>query len=148
MMKVTASDDDFIGFVFSFQDINNYYKVYSSKQGSGQGPWKLVQVGPPDKTIWTDPLNQGWKNNVGYRYELKHRPSIGLINLQIFEEGKSSPIVNTGDLTDFGLAGGRVGVICRSQDGVTWTDMSYKCQGNSKMVLLLTNFNTVMEDDL
>ena len=38
------SDNDFIGFVFSFQDSSNFYLVYSSKSGSNQGPWKIVRV--------------------------------------------------------------------------------------------------------
>ena len=41
---VTTSDDDFVGFVFSFQDSSNFYAVYSSKSGSNQGPWKIVRV--------------------------------------------------------------------------------------------------------
>ena len=38
------SDNDFIGFVFSFQDSRNFYVVYSSMDGSDQGPWKIVRV--------------------------------------------------------------------------------------------------------
>ena len=38
------SDNDFIGFVFSFQDSSNFYLVYSSKSESNQGPWKIVRV--------------------------------------------------------------------------------------------------------
>ena len=41
---VTTSDNDFVGFVFSFQDSSNFYAVYSSKSGSNQGPWKIVRV--------------------------------------------------------------------------------------------------------
>ena len=43
-------DNDFIGFVFSFQDTHNFYVVYGSKQGSGQGPWKIVRVASTDLT--------------------------------------------------------------------------------------------------
>ena len=41
-------DNDFVGFVFSFQDTNNFYVVYASKNGSNQGPWKIVRVESTD----------------------------------------------------------------------------------------------------
>ena len=44
LMLTENSDNDFFGFVFSFQDSRNFYVVYSSKDGSNQGPWKIVRV--------------------------------------------------------------------------------------------------------
>ena len=44
LMLTESSDNDFFGFVFSFQDSRNFYVVYSSKNGSNQGPWKIVRV--------------------------------------------------------------------------------------------------------
>ena len=48
-------DNDFVGFVFSFQDTNNFYVVYASnnekfKNGTewNQGPWKIVRVESTD----------------------------------------------------------------------------------------------------
>ena len=42
----TDSDDDFVGFVFSFQDNSNFYVVYSAKDSNvgNQGPWRIVRV--------------------------------------------------------------------------------------------------------
>ena len=34
----TTRDNDFVEFVFSFQDSSNFYAVYSSKSGTNQGP--------------------------------------------------------------------------------------------------------------
>ena len=44
LMLTEDSDNDFFGFVFSFQDSRNFYVVYSSMDGSNQGPWKIVRV--------------------------------------------------------------------------------------------------------
>ena len=40
----SQGDNNFVGFVFSFQDTHNFYVVYASKHHSGQGPWKIVRV--------------------------------------------------------------------------------------------------------
>ena len=135
------------GFVFSFQDTSNFYVVYSSKHDSKQGPWKIVRVnsttGPsnqltgalsstssvPGQTeiIWQDPAGRGWKHQTPYRYLLQHRPIEGTIRLQIHEG--STELFDTGKLQAPapGLAGGRVGVFCMSQQEEIWSDMSYKC---------------------
>ena len=47
----THGDNDFVGFVFSFQDTHNFYVVYGSKHGSNQGPWKIVTVESTDLSL-------------------------------------------------------------------------------------------------
>ena len=51
-----------------------------------------------------------------------------MINLQIYEGAKK--IVDSGDVIDRGLSGGRVGAFTLSQDHSYWTDLTYSCQGN------------------
>ena len=46
-----TGDNDFVGFVFSFQDTHNFYVVYASKHGSNQGPWKIVRVASTDLSL-------------------------------------------------------------------------------------------------
>ena len=47
LLRVDGDDNDFVGFVFSFQDSSNFYTVYSPKDkslGTDQGCWKIVRV--------------------------------------------------------------------------------------------------------
>ena len=90
--------------------------------------------------IWAN-TNLGWNVNTEHEFFIKHRPRTGIINVQIKRGG--SKIVDTGDIqvnVSSGMLGGRVGVFCSSQDNVLWTDMSYKCQGKTKMKNLSSTF--------
>ena len=122
--------------------------VYSSKQASGQGPWTISRVnsttGPSSqldnaltyaggkadvegqtKILWKDPAGRGWKSRTPYRFFLQHRPISGTIRLKIHEG--STELFDTGNLASDGLAGGRVGVFCSSQEDVIWSSLTYKC---------------------
>ena len=143
----THNDDDFVGFVFSFQDSSNFYVVYSAKYTNvgSQGPWRIVRVasttGPSSQLnsalwnkdnvagqteiLWQDPNGNGWKPKVPYQFFLQHRPINGTIRVQIFEG--SSEVFDTGNLVSHALAGGRVGVFCYSQEQEIWSGMSYQC---------------------
>ena len=146
----TDTDDDFVGFVFSFQDSSNFYVVYSAKHnrpgGQGIRPWRITRVssktGPSTELrsalwaaesvegqtdiLWQDPENRGWKSKVPYQFFLQHRPINGTIRLKIFEG--PTELFDTGNLVSNGLAGGRVGVFCDSQEKEIWSSMSYQCK--------------------
>ena len=91
-----------------------------------QAIWGTQSVPGQTQIIWQDPQNQGWTPGISYRFFLKHRPKTGVINLQIYEGAKK--IIDSGNVIDYGLSGGRVGVFTCSQDKGIWSDMSYVCQ--------------------
>ena len=78
-----------------------------------QAIWKTTSVSGQTQILWQDPKKQGWKFNASYRFLLKHRPKTGVINLQIYEGAKK--IIDSGDVIDHALSGGRVGVFTCSQ---------------------------------
>jgi len=49
----------------------------------------------------------------------------GTIQLKIHEGAEE--LFDTGSLNETALAGGRVGVLCKSQEQVIWSRMSYEC---------------------
>ena len=87
--------------------------------------WKSESVEGQTEVLWKDPGNHGWKSKVPYRFFLEHRPMIGSIRLKVFEG--SVELFDT-TITDHGLAGGRVGVFCYSQQEEIWSSMSYQCK--------------------
>ncbi|XP_019631414.1 PREDICTED: cartilage oligomeric matrix protein-like [Branchiostoma belcheri] len=95
-------DDDFVGFVFSYQSNSRFYlmswkqagdssdgqagvqlKLVNSTTGPGDdlslALWKGAEVPGQTKLLWEDPSKVGWSYNTAYRWELKHRVDIGLI---------------------------------------------------------------------
>lgn len=86
------------------------------------------------KLLWKDPRNVGWKEKTPYRWELIHRPAVGLIRFVLYEE--ANLVADSGNIIDFTLKGGRLGVFCFSQQGIIWSDLVYRCNGKSFTYLL------------
>lgn len=152
----TDTDDDYIGFVFSYQSSRKFYavmwkkysqvywqaspfrayaepgihiKVVHSYTGPGQmmrnALWNTENVEGQTKILWKDPKNKGWKEKVAYRWLLLHRPHIGLIRLRIMEG--ENVITDSGNLFDSSFKGGRLGVMCFSQEMIIWSRLIYRC---------------------
>ncbi|XP_053597826.1 cartilage oligomeric matrix protein isoform X2 [Microplitis demolitor] len=153
----TEIDDDYVGFVFSYQNTHRFYSVMWKKNtqtywratpfravaepgiqlkliDSETGPGKIMRnslwhTGDTNnqvKLLWKDPRNVGWKEKTSYRWQLIHRPSIGLIRLWIFEGPRL--IADSGNVFNSALKGGRLGVFCFSQEMIIWSDLLYKCK--------------------
>ncbi|XP_052796018.1 cartilage oligomeric matrix protein-like [Mya arenaria] len=152
----TDTDDDYAGFVFSYQDSASFYAVMWKKERqtywhstpfravaepgiqlkrirSSTGPGEIMRNAlwhtgdTPDqvKLLWTDPRNVGWKERTAYRWELIHRPAMGLMRVFLFEETRL--VADSGNVYDHELKGGRLGVFCFSQEMIIWSDLVYRC---------------------
>lgn len=150
------SDDDFVGFVFSYQSNRKFYfvswkkgyqqywksepfladayagitiKLVNSTTGPGEflrnSLWQTASV--RGQTTLLKHSNEGWKANTAYKWELVHRPSIGLIRFWIYEG--STVIWDSKNIIDRTLKGGRIGVYCFSQELITWSNLQYRCRG-------------------
>ncbi|XP_020810586.1 cartilage oligomeric matrix protein-like, partial [Drosophila serrata] len=153
------TDDDYAGFVFSYQSNHKFYVVqwkkgsqtywepkpfYASAESGVQiklvdsltGPgsrmrnslWHEGDTPGEAKLLWKDPMSIGWKERTSYRWSLVHRPVIGLIRLQIFEGHRL--LMDSGNVYDSTLKGGRLGVFCFSQEMIIWSNLQYKCNNH------------------
>lgn len=80
---------------------------------------------------------------MAYRWLLLHRPHIGLIRLRIMEG--ENVITDSGNLFDSSFKGGRLGVMCFSQEMIIWSRLIYRCNGEYiyfYFFLLLRNVHT------
>ncbi|XP_073822844.1 cartilage oligomeric matrix protein-like [Musca autumnalis] len=157
-------DDDYVGFIFSYQSNRKFYivilrkNVESSWQStpfhaagypgiqiklidSTTGPGYSLTQSLLDKedtngqarVLWKDPM--GWNEKTSYHWSLLHRPAIGLIRLKIFEGGQM--VLDSGNVYDSTLKGGRLGVFCYSQENIIWSDLITKC--NTRVPELVYN---------
>ncbi|XP_022920799.2 cartilage oligomeric matrix protein [Onthophagus taurus] len=155
----TEIDDDYVGFIFSYQSYKRFYAVMWKKNSqtywhaspfravaepgiqiklidSNTGPgemlrnslWHSGNTTGQVNLLWKDPKNIGWSARKSYRWFLMHRPRIGLIRLRIFEGDRM--VSDSGNIFDSTLRGGRLGVLCFSQEMVIWSDLVYKCNDN------------------
>lgn len=152
----TEIDDDYVGFIFSYQDNNQFYTVMWKK--NTQTYWqatpfravaepgiqlKLVQseTGPGQlmrNSLWhtgdTDrQVKLLWKDprNQGWREKVAYRWLLlhrPLIGLIRLRIFEGDDMVaDSGNVFDSTLRGGRLGVFCFSQEMIIWSDLVYRC---------------------
>ncbi|XP_076046713.1 thrombospondin isoform X2 [Oratosquilla oratoria] len=152
----TEIDDDYVGFIFSYQDNANFYTVMWKK--NTQTYWqatpfravaepgiqlKLVQsnTGPGQmmrNSLWHtgDTVSQVkllWKDprNVGWKEKTAYRWLLlhrPKVGLIRLRifEGENM-VADSGNIYDSALKGGRLGVFCFSQEMIIWSDLVYRC---------------------
>ena len=66
-----------------------------------------------------------WNYQTAYRFQVSHRPSVGLIHVVI--EDENGTVADTGEIFDFSFTGGRIGLFSFSQENVIWSNLRYSC---------------------
>ncbi|XP_058828916.1 cartilage oligomeric matrix protein-like [Topomyia yanbarensis] len=152
----TSVDDDFVGFVFGYVNNRKFYfaswkrgdqkywehkpftamatagillKLVNSQTGPGtylrNSLWNDASITGQTRLLWKDKNANGWKFNTAYRWKLLHRPAIGLIRFRLFQG--TTLIADSGNIFNFSIKGGRLGVYCFSQALITWSNIVYRC---------------------
>ncbi|XP_053698401.1 cartilage oligomeric matrix protein-like [Sabethes cyaneus] len=150
-------DDDFVGFVFGYVNNRKFYvaswkryeqsywesepfsahatsgillKLVNSKTGPGvrlrNSLWNDANIESQTKLLWQDSKKEGWKFDTAYRWKLLHRPAIGLIRFRLYQGTRL--VADSGNILNYSIKGGRLGVYCFSQELITWSNLAYRCE--------------------
>lgn len=144
----TSGDDDFMGFIFGYQNRGQFY-VFDWKQnsqssfgGSGlrgmsirrfdsptdeltRSDFWISDKNTPRMTVLSPPNDIGWKDFQDYQITLEFTP--GRIVVEVFEEGVSLDRLEVMDDT---FTGGRFGFYNYSQDSVIYSGFSQESLNN------------------
>ncbi|XP_071121963.1 uncharacterized protein [Mytilus edulis] len=158
----STEDDNYVGFIFGYTNNrkfylvswrpNNYnfdnttYKggikgVHISAINSDSGPsqslaealWLDTSTDNELTVLWHDPNLVAWSNFTSYKWFLTHNTELGKIRLKIYDI--NSLLIDSGDIYDTSITGGRVGVFQFGQQMSLWSDLKVKCIDRENMAI-------------
>ncbi|KAK3740783.1 hypothetical protein QZH41_001242 [Actinostola sp. cb2023] len=145
---------DYIGVVFGYQTNRKFYVVMWRKENInyadgdinagikglqlklvdsdvGPGPalakalWHSADTANRVTLLWCDPKMEGWQHKTPYQFYVKHRPSVGIIRIKVYQGEKV--LTDSGDIFDTRITGGRLGMFVFGQEDVIWSRLEAKC---------------------
>ncbi|XP_074619049.1 uncharacterized protein LOC141877908 isoform X1 [Acropora palmata] len=149
-----SEGSDYVGVVFGYQSNRKFYvvmwrrensnfqasnsqtgikgvqlKIVDSNVGPGfslaQALWHSGDTTDEVQLLWCDPKMEGWKYQTPYAFRIIHRPSIGLIRVQV-KQGLTV-LADSGDVYNTQITGGRLGMIVFGQQNVIWSGLDARC---------------------
>ncbi|KAI6650257.1 Thrombospondin-2-like [Oopsacas minuta] len=150
----TETDNDYAGFVFSFQSNRKFYLVTWKQEGqrywanngyaypglsiklvdstTGPGPelrnaiWSSQDIFSQTRVLWRDRSGTPWEDFKSYRVEITHLPQCDC-RMRVVVHDSEGIIIDSGWIRDCTLQGGKLGTFVFSQEAVIWSQLNYKC---------------------
>ncbi|XP_078366293.1 uncharacterized protein LOC144650486 [Oculina patagonica] len=157
-----SESSDYVGVVFGYQSNRKFYvvmwrrensnfqeqnyragikgvqlKLVDSNSGPGlalaQALWHSGDTSNQVKLLWQDPNMEGWNYQTSYAFHVTHRPSIGLIRVQV-KQGETV-LTESGDVYETTITGGRLGMMVFGQQDVIWSRLEARCADRANQAL-------------